>query len=183
MATSLTNATPHTVTSMPTPSQTILPMESSARLLAPTETPPPAPANSPKRLALTALATVVMLAALFLLQGCGRGDDDVADAAAAPVVIEAGQLPVANAEVAATIPPAVYAAGQVVTGAQALAVYPDAAAGGPVLEVYEGGAAFTVLEPGLDKSAYPVVADGASWVRVRAGDGLAGWVNAAALTQ
>lgn len=182
MATSLSHSSPHqSAMPMPNPSMTLPSAEASPaeKIESPQ---PPAQATSPMRLALTALATLVMLAALFLLQGCGRGEDEVADAAAAgPVVIEAGAPQVVNTEAIATLAVRSFAAGQVVTAAQALALFPDAAAGLPVLEVYDGGAAFTVLEPGLDKSVYPIVADGASWVRVRAGDGLAGWINAAAL--
>lgn len=46
---------------------------------------------------------------------------------------------------------------------------------------YGAGSRFTVVEPDGDHTAYPVVAGGAGWYRVRAEDGLVGWVNAQSL--
>lgn len=53
---------------------------------------------------------------------------------------------------------------------------------GQVLDSYAAGMELVVLEPGGDFAAYPVVIDGTGWVRVRAGDGLAGWTPAAGLS-
>jgi hypothetical protein len=139
---------------------------------------PPAPDRL--RVFFTVLATIGMLAALFLLQGCNRGKDAAVEAPPAVVSVDAAS-PV---EAAVPTPaPIVYSAGQVVSAATEVAAYGEPSAAGAALELYGPGAAFTVLEPGLDMGAYPILADGQSWVRVRAGDGLAGWVNAAALAR
>ncbi len=61
-------------------------------------------------------------------------------------------------------------------GARVLA---DAATDAQVLHLYSAGEAFDVLAPSGDYDAYPVTSeDGQTWVRVRAGDGLVGWVVA-----
>ncbi|HRA68609.1 MAG TPA: SH3 domain-containing protein [Caldilinea sp.] len=46
------------------------------------------------------------------------------------------------------------------------------------LAEYTAGDLFTVIEPPGDVSAYPVELNGVRWYRVRAGDGLVGWVIA-----
>lgn len=57
-------------------------------------------------------------------------------------------------------------------------VYAAADSGSLVMDVYRDGALFVVLEPGGDVTSYPVTAFDKSWYRVRAGDGLVGWVLA-----
>ena len=186
MATTLSNSPPHQApplqSSLPPrpPHQPALPVEqNSADVPEPVQ--PAVPPQEPMGLVLAALVTLALLAALFLLQGCNRGEEPAAAAAPEMIVVET-----AAPQEAAILPtpvPVVYSAGQVVTSGTEIAVVGDAAGSAPVLEVYAAGSSFTVLEPGLDKGAYPILADGASWVRVRAGDGLAGWVNALLLAQ
>lgn len=57
-------------------------------------------------------------------------------------------------------------------------VYGDSRLDALVLDMYQDGAAFEILAPGAEVTAYPVERDGRMWYRVRASDGLAGWVTA-----
>jgi SH3-like domain-containing protein len=45
-----------------------------------------------------------------------------------------------------------------------------------VLDTYGPGTLLGVLEPTGDHPGYPVLNEGQTWVRVRAVDGLVGWV-------
>jgi hypothetical protein len=74
-------------------------------------------------------------------------------------------------------PAVVLAVGQKVIASRDTSVYTRAAATAPVMEVYDAGSEFVVMEPSADFEAYPVYLAGASWVRVRAADGLAGWAR------
>jgi hypothetical protein len=177
MATSLPNSSPHTAPSLPA-----LPAlaNDSATTESSEQAHPVAPPQNPMRLLLTTLATVAMLAALFLLQGCNRGEEEAA--AAPPAAVEQAPEQV-QAIIVPTQAPVVFNPGQVVTAGTDLPVHAAPTASSSVMELYAGGSSFTVLEPGLDLGAYPILADGVSWVRVRAGDGLAGWVNGLGLAQ
>jgi len=69
------------------------------------------------------------------------------------------------------------AAGDVIAaGTAALALHLEAGTDSPVMEVYAAGAQFVVLEPAGDVPSYPALVNGRKWVRVRAGDGLVGWI-------
>lgn len=50
-----------------------------------------------------------------------------------------------------------------------------------IVALYDPDTRFTVMEPDRYHPAYPVILDGVEWVRVRAADGLAGWVKASEL--
>lgn len=64
------------------------------------------------------------------------------------------------------------------TAALPVRLYAFAGADAPVMAIYDAGSSFAVIEPDLEYTAYPVVVEDVSWVRVRAADGLAGWVPA-----
>ena len=69
------------------------------------------------------------------------------------------------------------AAGDVIAaGTAALALHLEAGTDSPVMEVYAAGAQFVVLEPAGEVPSYPALVQGRKWVRVRAGDGLVGWI-------
>lgn len=57
----------------------------------------------------------------------------------------------------------------------------DAGENAPVMQLYPMGDLLTILRPSGDYEGYPVEVDGAAWYRVRAADGLVGWVSAAAI--
>jgi hypothetical protein len=61
-----------------------------------------------------------------------------------------------------------------------LRLYADVDPNGQRLAQYEAGAEFIVVEPG-DYETYPVDMNGVRWYRVRAQDGLVGWVMADAV--
>lgn len=50
-----------------------------------------------------------------------------------------------------------------------------------IVALYDPDTRFTVMEPDRYHPAYPVLLDGVEWVRVRAADGLAGWVKVSEL--
>ena len=52
----------------------------------------------------------------------------------------------------------------------------DAGDDAPVLHLFSAGEVMEILEPSGDYDAYPVTVDEIDWVRVRAADGLVGWV-------
>jgi hypothetical protein len=77
------------------------------------------------------------------------------------------------------VAPAVFAPGDVViTPGTRLTLYADATLDATVLDAIAPSTTLTVLEPSGDFTAYPVLRDGHNWVRVRAVDGLAGWIVA-----
>ena len=64
----------------------------------------------------------------------------------------------------------------VVATAARVALYADVTRGALVLDTYGPGTLLAVLEPTGDHPGYPVLNEGQTWVRVRAVDGLVGWV-------
>jgi hypothetical protein len=67
--------------------------------------------------------------------------------------------------------------GSVVVGrVSVLVLHTEASKSSLVMETYVSGTEFEVLEPLHNSGSYPVVVDGGRWIRVRAEDGLVGWV-------
>jgi hypothetical protein len=68
--------------------------------------------------------------------------------------------------------------GQVLLAVDAVRLYGDASRQALVLNQYSATAAFTLLEPSGEYAAYPVTQEGTDWYRLRADDGLVGWLPA-----
>lgn len=81
----------------------------------------------------------------------------------------------------ATATPNPFNTGSMATTTDALRLYADAARSSLVLNVITKGESITITEASGNYATYPVEADGIAWVRVRAGDGLAGWVDSTKL--
>ena len=146
--------------------------------------------GSTSRTFMTGLVTVLLLAALLLLQACNRENEQSEATPASGGIVEAteqGQAapPVVEAAAAATSAPAPvpFAVGQALTAMQEVTLFAARDSASLVLEEYAPGSSFTVLEPNDGFDAYPVNNGGAAWVRVRAADGLAGWAKADVLGQ
>lgn len=58
----------------------------------------------------------------------------------------------------------------------------DAGYASLVMDAFDDGSAFVVLEPSGDYAGYPVEHDDTRWVRVRAADGLVGWLDEAQIS-
>lgn len=127
---------------------------------------------------------VVLLSAFGILQACSRSSEGDGGQPQAGGVIDASGATPLPADEDAEAPPTpaayVFARGDIYTSSAQLAIFATAASSSTVLDVYEPGATFTVLEPNGDFREYPVMSGGASWVRVRAQDGMAGWTKAEA---
>ncbi len=137
--------------------------------------------------------TLLLIGALLALQACGRNDAPATETPRAGGVVvdeeaagepspESGTVAAPAEQPTAAPTPVIYTIGSVITAGTQIAIFATAASSSSVLEVYSGGTPFTVLEPNESYTTYPVTNGGASWVRVRAGDGLAGWAKAESLS-
>ncbi len=72
--------------------------------------------------------------------------------------------------------PPVLEAGTLITAGGTVDVYADADLTAQRFGEYPAGTVLTVVEAGGDFGGYPVEVEGQRWYRVRAPDGLVGWV-------
>ncbi len=144
------------------------------------------------------LITLFCLAAALFLQACDDDNRGAEEGRSGGMVMTtetpttAGASDAAAVDAAATATPTTppeptptpeptpvpLAVGQVMTGTVQVRLHASASSSSPVLEVYEPGATFVVMDSDDDAADYPVVIAGGAWYRVRAADGLAGWVRA-----
>jgi len=99
-----------------------------------------------------------------------------ATAAPAEATAEAAGVTAAEAPPAATTAPPVLDAGAQITAQDKVDVFADADPTAQRFGEYPAGTVLTVVEAGGDFAGYPVEVDGRRWYRVRAPDGLVGWV-------
>ena len=136
-------------------------------------------------LAIGAVATILVGSAFteYWLYGKENTADLQPEAGGMQLVETPAPAPVAQpqppAEVTATPNP--FNTGSMATTTDALRLYADAARSSLVLNVIAQGESITITEASGNYATYPVEADGIAWVRVRAGDGLAGWVDSTKL--
>ena len=91
-------------------------------------------------------------------------------------IVEAATESAAEPTPEATVPATVLDAGAQITVDGTVDVYADADPTTQRFGEYPAGTVLTVVEAGGDFSGYPVEVDGRRWYRVRAPDGLVGWV-------
>ena len=85
--------------------------------------------------------------------------------------------PTATARPTAVVDAPVLAAGDMVGAVEGrVEIYADASLDALVLDSFGTGVELEVLDPSGDYETYPVEVDGHGWARVRAADGLVGWV-------
>jgi len=135
----------------------------------------------------------VLLFAILLLAACGRSVPavetemtPVAGGMAAPAEPgnDAGTESGANSQSAPIEEaPAIAEVGSrvVLIDAAGAPLRADAGETTLTLQRYAAGEAMEVVEPSGDYAAYPVTVDGRDWYRVRAADGLVGWIAADAV--
>lgn len=132
------------------------------------------------------------LAFVVLLAACGGGSEeitptvDVTPAAGGMVVPTETPASTESTDTVATPQNGsiseLFLPGAVVVVADSARLYTDADRNAVVMNQYGAGASFTILEPSGDYDAYPVDVAGEGWYRLRAEDGLVGWLPAALLT-
>ena len=119
------------------------------------------------------------------LAACGGGGGDESTPTVAVTPAAGGMvMPTATAVPTATVAVAVerFIPGQLFVAVDTVRLYADANRQAMVMNQYAASSVFTLLEPSGDYLAYPVTAEGADWLRLRADDGLVGWLPANELT-
>lgn len=97
--------------------------------------------------------------------------------ATAEATATAAPRPTATPRPTAVVDAPVLAAGDMVGAVDGrVEIYADASLDALVLDSFGTGVELEVLDPSGDYETYPVVVDGHGWARVRAADGLVGWV-------
>lgn len=146
--------------------------------------------GTPSRIRFVAVASTLLVLLFLFLQACGRNDNDAGPTPRAGGVVEgpAADAPAPEATIAPPSPtpeptPFVFAVDDGITSVRQVLLFAEPATASSVLESYEAGAAFTVMEPSAGFDGYPVTSGGLSWVRLRAADGLAGWARADSLVE
>ena len=152
-------------TATPVPTQTPAPTETSTETPLPTATETTAPTSTPTSTPTTTLT-----------------DTPTAAPTATPTATET-TAPTATVVPTATIPvedlPVQVPPGSTVVGnIQVLAMRLDASPSAAIMETYGIETRFDVLEPVSPFDSYPVKVGGLTWLRVRAEDGLVGWIDA-----
>lgn len=101
-------------------------------------------------------------------EGEAGSNGAAAPAATAEVTTEAAPEP--------TVAAPVLEAGALITAESAVDIYADADPTAQRFGEYPAGTVLAVVEAGGEFTGYPVEVDGRRWYRVRAPDGLVGWV-------
>jgi hypothetical protein len=140
-----------------------------------------------------AVVFAVLLLVLFVAVACGGDEQPAATEIPPAITAETGGMALGGAATAApaeatveaagaatpaaTVAPPVLGPGAQITAERTLDVYADADPAAPRFGEYPAGTVLTVVEAGGDFAGYPVEVDGRLWYRVRAPDGLVGWVS------
>jgi hypothetical protein len=140
----------------------------------------------------------VLAAVILVMAGCGGDEtDSPQQPTAPPVTVETGGMVLqgdsapdatssagaaatqdaATESVESVIEAPVRAVGATIVAGEKTSVFAEPAMQALRFAQYAEGSQFTVLETDGDAAAYPVVVDGVRWYRVRAEDGLVGWVT------
>ena len=104
-------------------------------------------------------------------------DEATTDEATVEPAATATRQPTATPRPTAVVDAPVLAAGDMVGAVEGrVEIYADASLDALVLDSFGTGVELEVLDPSGDYETYPVEVDGHGWARVRAADGLVGWV-------
>ena len=104
-------------------------------------------------------------------------DEATTDEATVEPTATATRQPTATPRPTAVVDAPVLAAGDMVGAVEGrVEIYADASLDALVLDSFGTGVELEVLDPSGDYETYPVEVDGHGWARVRAADGLVGWV-------
>lgn len=131
---------------------------------------------------------VLVLTIVLLIGACG-GSNATESSPAASVTPAAGGMVMPSATATEPSPTVVPNAvqdtspvpGQILLAVDRVRLYADASEQSIVLNQYASTTAFTLLAPSGEYTEYPVQREGIEWYRLRATDGLVGWLPVATL--